>query len=64
MSELERTDRGYYWRISAELGRVLFCPPASSAARTHRIGSVIRISHLFSVHLPRPCLAGHAVATP
>lgn len=64
MSRIVRTDRGYYWRISAELSRVLFCPPASRAARAHRIGSVIHIPTSFFRHLPCPCLTGQSAATP
>lgn len=34
VGRISRSDRGYYWRISAELASVLFCPPASSAEST------------------------------
>jgi hypothetical protein len=39
-SRIARTDRGYYWKISAELNSLvlLLCLSASCAVSTHRIG--------------------------
>jgi hypothetical protein len=61
-SRSSRTDRGYYWRISAELARHSSSVQCCSHAPL-TIGSVI-LPHLPFDHRPQPCLDRRALATP